>query len=218
MAVVKSYRGANWSAGGVGPSNFFFMCPTEAELPTTGVLAGDEAFTTDTARAWIATAANTWSPPSGLMRSITGTAATSGTGETLLANCRLPANAVVAGTSFRVRCVGISSSTGTLIFRVRVGALGTVAGDAQAWISTTSAAQAANARAGLDVIVTVRSIGSGGTVYADGAAHAGAILLPTLIGAPATTAAATSAAWFIDVSATCSVGTFTAQILTVEAM
>ena len=145
------------------------------------------------------------------------TAATSGTGETLLFKVPIPANSVRVGQTFRIKMAGASSSTGTLIFRTRIGTAGTT-GDAQAWISTTSAAQVANAHAGFDILMTVRSIGTAGTVIADGSAHAGAVMLPTLIGAPATAAVNTTVTEYIDVTCTCSVGTFTAQVGVIEAL
>jgi hypothetical protein len=154
--------------------------------------------------------------PVGLTGVLATTAATSGTGETLLKNVQVAAGSAAVGDTYRIRMTGVSSSTGTLIFRVRVGALGTVAGDAQAWISTTSVAQAANTHAGIDLTLTVRAIGASGSAIADGNAHAGAVMLPTLIGAAATAAIVTTAAWFIDVSCTCSVGTFTAQVLAIN--
>jgi hypothetical protein len=138
--------------------------------------------------------------------------ATSGTGETLLYKCAIPANSVATGDTFRARVVGNSSSTGTLIFRVRVGANGTTS-DNQAWISTTSAAQVANAWAGFEALVTVRSATS---VQAAGVATAGVVVLPQLIGAPATAAIASTATWYIDIDATCSSGTFTAQVSAIE--
>ena len=138
--------------------------------------------------------------------------ATSGTGETLLYKCAIVANSVATGDTFRVRVVGNSSSTGTLIFRVRAGANGTTS-DNQAWISTTSAAQVANAWAGFEALVTVRSATS---VQAAGVATAGAVVLPQLIGAPATAAIASTATWYIDIDATCSSGTFTAQVAVIE--
>jgi hypothetical protein len=66
--------------------------------------------------------------------------------------------------------------------------------------------------------MTVRVAGAIGAVMVDGAAHAGAVLLPTLVGAPATAAVATNAAWFITVTATCSVGAYSAQVGFVEAI
>jgi hypothetical protein len=151
--------------------------------------------------------------PLRLVYNLAAAVATSGTGETKLFNLQVPANRAVVGSTYRIRMVGNSSSTGTLIFRVRVGANGTTS-DNQVWISTTSAAQVANARAGiLDVLVTVRSAT---TAIADGVAHAGAVMLPTLIGAPATAAIVISSAWYIDVDCTCSSGTFTAQVGSIE--
>ena len=138
--------------------------------------------------------------------------ATSGTTETKLFNKQISAGSAVVGSTYRVICTGNSSSTGTLIFRVRVGANGTTS-DNQVWISTTSAAQVANARAGFDVLVTVRSTT---TAIADGVGYAGTVQLPTLRAAPATAAIVISSAWYIDVDCTCSVGTFTAQVGSIE--
>jgi hypothetical protein len=147
-----------------------------------------------------------------LVYTLSSAVGTSGTGETLIFNKQIPAGRAVVGSTFRIRMAGASSSTGTLIFRVKVGVNGTVS-DNQVWISTTSAAQVANAHAGFDVLVTVRS---STTAIADGNAHAGAVMLPTLIGAPATAAINTANAWYIDVTCTCSVGTFTAQVGIIE--
>lgn len=138
--------------------------------------------------------------------------ATSGTTETLLNKLLIPTGKAAVGSTYKIRLAGVSSSTGTLIFKVKVGANGTTA-DNQVWISTTSAAQVANAHAGVDVLVTVRSTT---TAIADGFATAGAVVLPTLIGAAATATIATTANWYIDVTATCSVGTFTAQVCSIE--
>ncbi|MDP1614327.1 MAG: hypothetical protein Q8L68_00870 [Methylococcales bacterium] len=150
----------------------------------------------------------------GISYSLPAAVATSGTGETLLFKLDVPANLVAIGHTFWVTVFGVSSSTGTLIFRVRVGANGTIA-DNQAWISATSVAQVANAWASVNGLLVVRSIGTG-TVQGTGGALAGAVVLPQLIGAAATAAVATSAIWYIDVCCTCSVGTFTAHSGTIE--
>jgi hypothetical protein len=142
---------------------------------------------------------------------LTAPVATSGTTETLLFKLAIPANFVAVGDSFRIFMYGVSSSTGTLIFRAKVGANGSTT-DNQAWISTTSAAQVANAWAGFDVLVTVRSAT---TVQASGHATAGAIVLPQLIGAAAPAAIVSTAIWYIDITCTCSAGTFTAQVATI---
>lgn len=136
--------------------------------------------------------------------------ATSGTTETLLHKHTIPANSLQVGDTFLCKLKGVSSSTGTLIFRVRIGANGTT-GDNQAWISTTSAAQVANAWAEFDVLLTVRTIGNPGFALAAGCALIGAVVVPQLIGAAATAAVVTTAIAYIDLDCTCSVGTFTAH-------
>jgi hypothetical protein len=141
--------------------------------------------------------------------------ATSGATETLLHKLQVPANSVAVGTVFDIFLEGISSSTGTLIFRVRAGAAGTIA-DGQGWISITSAAQVANQRAGFWGTLTVRSIGVAGTVQIECLGHAQAALLPTLVAAVVLVTVNTTAAWFIDLSCVCSVGTFTAQQALIE--
>jgi hypothetical protein len=153
--------------------------------------------------------------PAALFASLAAPVATSGTTETLLHKLQVPANSVAVGTVFNLFLEGLSSSTGTLIFRVRAGAAGTVA-DGQGWISLTSAAQAANQRAGFWGTLTVRSIGVSGTVQIECLGHAQAALLPTVVAAVATVTVNTTAAWFIDMCATCSVGTFTAQQANIE--
>lgn len=119
------------------------------------------------------------------------------------------------GCTYRIKVIGISSSTGTLIFRVRVGTNGSIA-DTEAWISLTSAAQAANQRAGFEAMLTVRSIGPTGTIQCEGQGFAEAAILPTVVGAVATQTIDTEAEWFIDITVISSVGTFTAQHAVVE--
>ena len=141
--------------------------------------------------------------------------ATSGTTETLLHKATIAANSVAVGNTWRCKLNGISSSTGTLIFRVRIGALGTI-GDNQAWISTTSAAQVANNWACMDVLLTIRTIGNPGSAQASGVATATAVVLPQLAGAAATAAVITTGVFYIDLDVTCSVGTFTAHNAIIE--
>ena len=143
--------------------------------------------------------------------------ATSGTGETLLHKATIPANSVAVGDCFKIRVHGFSSSTGTLIFRIKIGTLGTT-GDAQSWISLTSAAQVANQRAGFEGIVHLRAVGASGVARSEALGYAQAALLPTLVAAPADTAINTTSIWYIDVTCTCSVGTFTTIMCTIEAM
>lgn len=135
-------------------------------------------------------------------------AVTSGATETLLMRVRVPANGVAVGQQLQVIAGGQSSSTGTLIFRLRAGALGTT-GDTQIWISTTSAAQVANAWAMIDAIATIVALGATGNVSGQGRVQAQAILLGTITGAEVIANAPTTADWFLSLTCTCSVGTFT---------
>jgi hypothetical protein len=137
-------------------------------------------------------------------------ASTSGTNETLLFSGTIPGGTVSIGTTFKLFCHGISSSIGTLIFNVRVGATGTVGSDTVAWTSITSVAQITNQRAGFQALLVVRSINAG-TIECEGLGYAHSSLLPSVVGAVSTPSVTTSGTWYIDVSCTCSVGTFTCE-------
>lgn len=161
---------------------------------------------------------------SGAISSLTAPLTVPLTTETLVLNARIPANSVIVGQVFRVKAIGITSGGGLMTFRVRVGALGTAAGDAQGWISIATVAQAANERQYVEALVTVRSLGAPGSVQAEGhviahltATTAGA--LPTVVAAVATAAATTTAAWFIDLTAVCATaGTWVCQHAVIEAL
>lgn len=143
---------------------------------------------------------------------------TSGTGETLLMTARIPPNAVSVGQTFRVTLFGNSSSTGTLAMKVKVGANGTTA-DTAVWTPATSAAQVANHRASLSCTLYVTAIGGAGAIGADGIARFSNLFVEeAAIAAPATTTIVTTAAWFIDVTCACSVGTFTVTEGVIEAL
>lgn len=144
---------------------------------------------------------------------VTSTAAT----DTLLITARVPANAVSVGQTFDVDALGISSSTGTLIFRIHAGANGTTA-DTVAWTSITSAAQVANQGAGIHGKVVVRSVGGAGTIEAEGLGFAQAALLPRVVAAVTTPTVVTTSPWFITLSVTASTGTFIAQTAAVTAL
>ena len=79
------------------------------------------------------------------------------TAETIVARWVLPANFLVAGDSIRAVVMHQSGGTGTLTYRLRVGALGTTA-DALVAQLTTSAAQAARAQGRADFTVYFPSI------------------------------------------------------------
>src|SRR5882762_1062439 len=136
---------------------------------------------------------------------------TSGTTETLLFNARIPANAVAVGTTFKITVWGQSSSTGTLIFSLRAGAAGTVAGDTQVVVTATSVAQAASSYAMFECLATVVALGATGNVAAHGFAIATGLVLGQPTAAEVIANAPTTAAWFLDVACTCSVGTFTVR-------
>jgi hypothetical protein len=138
------------------------------------------------------------------------TAVTSGTGETLIFKAQIPANSVSVGDTFEMSIFGISSSTGTVTFRVRAGANGSTS-DTQVWIGTTSAATVANRRSGFNGLLVVRSIGASGTVQCECLAFAHTSQLPTVVAAVTTPTVSTTAIWNIDITCTCTVGTWTAQ-------
>ena len=133
--------------------------------------------------------------------------ASSGTADILIFTAKIPANSVKIGDVFGVEMHGISSSTGTLIFKVHVGAAGTAA-DGVAWTSITSAAQVGNQRAGFKGLLTIRSLS---TTQCEAIGYAQAALLPAVTAAVGTAAMTSTAAWFITLSVTCSIGTYTAQ-------
>lgn len=130
------------------------------------------------------------------------TSATAGT-ETVVLQLAVPANAVTtAGQTFRIKLYGVENvAAGKLNFAVRVGPNGNT-NDNLAWsTNAASAAQAVGDWAGCDVMVTLQSSTA---VQAAGVAWAIAALLEQNVAAPATTAIASSATWYIDVDVTCS--------------
>jgi len=147
-----------------------------------------------------------------LFSNLTAPVVSSGTTEKVLLNLLIPANRAVVGSTFRTWIVGNSSSTGTLIFKVRCGAGGTIT-DTIDWTAVTSVAQVANATAGFEVIITIRSAT---TIAVRGVGYAGTIQLPTVIGAPTTPAIVISSNWYINLTVICSSGTFTAQVGNIE--
>jgi hypothetical protein len=137
---------------------------------------------------------------------------------TALLTVRVPAKAANAGQVFRFRAHGLSNSTGMVAFRVLVGATGTTS-DAVAWTSITSAAQAANQRAGFDGMLTVRTSGATGTVQAEAQGFAHTALLPTTVAAVTTPTVNTTTPWFITLAVTVTtLGSYTAHQAVVEAL
>jgi hypothetical protein len=150
--------------------------------------------------------------PKRLFTNLAAAVVTSGATEKVLLQLQIPAARAVIGSTFRAWVVGNSSSTGTLIFRIKCGPNGSIS-DTEDWKSVTSAAQAANARAGFECLITVRSAT---TIAVDGVGYAGAVQLPTTIAVPATPAITISGIWYINMTVVCSVGTFTAQVGSIE--
>lgn len=150
--------------------------------------------------------------PKRLFANLLAPVASSGTTEKVLLNLLIPAARAVVGSTFRTWIVGNSSSTGTLIFKVRCGPAGTIT-DTITWTAVTSVAQAANATAGFEVIATIRSAT---TIAVRGVGYAGTIQLPTIIAVPTTPAIIISSAWYINLTVICSSGTFTAQVGNIE--
>lgn len=146
------------------------------------------------------------------------------TTETLVLNARIPANAVAVGQVFRMKAVAVQSSTNVLTWRVRVGAVGTVAGDTVvADIVLNAVAGFANGRSTYDGILTIRSLGAPGSCQAEGhmvfstAANA-ASSAQTTAGVAATAAITTTAPWFIDITLSQTVGTSLIQHAFIEAI
>jgi hypothetical protein len=134
-------------------------------------------------------------------------AATSGAGETILFSVKIKAGRAVIGDALRAFLHGLSSSTGTLALKIRIGPAGTLS-DPIALTLITSAAQVANQHAGIDVLVNIRANG----VIVEGKGWAQAALLPMATAGAVVVTPNISADWYITITCACSVGTFTAQV------
>lgn len=122
------------------------------------------------------------------------------TTETVVARFAIPANFLVAGDSIRVRVLHQSAGTGTLIYRARIGAAGTIADGLLAQL-TTSAAQVANAQGTADFVVyfpnTTTATGSGFAIQQ-------AAALGTVTGAGANVTISNAAAVQLSITVQCS--------------
>lgn len=142
------------------------------------------------------------------------------TTETLVLAAKIPANAVTVGQVFRIRGIGVMSAANVPTWRVKVGTNGTTA-DTACWTVAT-AAGVANGRHSCDVLLTVRSLGAG-SVNAEGLAQSGTTATaitfaqPTL-GAATTTAITTTAAWFITLTLSQTIGSSLIQQAVIEAL
>lgn len=145
------------------------------------------------------------------------------TTETLVLNARIPAGGVSVGQVFRIKAIGVMSAANAVTWKVKVGAAGTAAGDTACWTPTIAPVGAANLRHSCEVYLTVRSLGAPGSVNAEGLQQSGATAVAITFqqpaaGVAATTAATTTADWFIDITLTQTVGTTLVQEAVIEAL
>jgi hypothetical protein len=157
---------------------------------------------------------------SGLIASLGAPLALSTTTETLVLAARVPANAVMVGSVLRWRASAIvATTTATVTWRARIGTLGTVAGDTVvADVVVTAAVGTANARSHYEGYLTIRSLGTGGTLEGEGYAITAATVANTTAAAAATSAVNTTTPWFLDLTATLSATAGTVVQAMVEAL
>lgn len=141
------------------------------------------------------------------------------TTETLVLAGRIPANAVAIGQVFRLRAIVVTSAANVITWRVRVGANGTTADAGVPW-TAVGGTGVANGRQSIDVLLAVRSAT---TVEAEGLAQSGTAAAtitfaqPTL-GAAATATIASTAAWFMDITLSQTLGSCLVQQAVIEAL
>lgn len=141
---------------------------------------------------------------------LANTVVSSGSAEKILCQALVPIGSFGVGAQAHGRIIGVSSSVGTLTFRLRIGGAGTTS-DQQVWASVASAAQVANQRAGMEFWMTVRQGGVSGICQAEGEARAGALTLPSVVAAVQTYPFNTTVAQYISMTVVCTNGTFTAH-------
>lgn len=139
----------------------------------------------------------------------------SGTGIQVVLNARIPANSVAVGQVFKFKLYGTTAASGNPTFTVKVGTAGTT-GDTNtiAILGPTTSAVAAQLIA--EGLLTVRSIGSGGTIIASMNQVVGTANLS--IATNTTTAINTTVDWFIDLCVTMSASTATFTVGVIEAL
>lgn len=126
--------------------------------------------------------------------------------ETVVASYSMPANAMAAGTTFRIRAYGRITSgatPGSSIFRCRIGTT-TLTGNIPATLTIANAALVTNAPFVLDILVTVRTAGAGGTVIGNVSVNGGVVGAFTVVGdvsaISATVAVDTTAAKLVELT------------------
>lgn len=140
------------------------------------------------------------------------------TTETLVLNARIPPNSVIVGQVFRLRAIGVTSGANVCTWRVRVGAAGTVAGDTAVAFVSKGVTSAANDRSWCDILLTVRSLGGPGSCQAEGTVGAVATINTAVAAVAATSDITTTAAWFMDITLSQTVGTALIQHAVIEAL
>lgn len=88
------------------------------------------------------------------------------TTETLVTRARIPANFGTKGAVFHIRAIAITAGLNVPTWRVKLGPNGSTA-DTEIFL-LASAAGVANGRIGCDFYVTIRTVGTAGTVVVDG--------------------------------------------------
>lgn len=128
------------------------------------------------------------------------------TAETIVARWTIPPNTfnLTDFESLQIRCGYQSGSTGTVIWRVRVGILGTT-GDAQILQTTTSAAQVANAYANFVGLVNIAPTSPTLTIRASGFAVHQAATVGMITGAAVSSPRSPAETIFVSVTMTVSV-------------
>lgn len=121
--------------------------------------------------------------------------------ETVVALWSLPANSIGNNDSFKVSAALKSAGTGTVTWRVRVGAAGTTA-DTQVVILTTSAAQVANS---FGIIEAMLRASPNTSVIGAGHSIMQGLVLPTVVGAQVTATIVPTAVVFVSITATISI-------------
>jgi len=147
----------------------------------------------------------------GVITNITSNVTTSGTSAFALLTATVPANSVAIGDTFRVSISGVTAALGNPTWSVAVGA--SSPGTTQLW-TTAALTGAAAAGGGMEVYVTVKSVGSSGTVVGSGFGR-----INTAIGSSSSSATQTvntTANWFITARVAMSASTFTAMSGAVE--
>jgi len=133
------------------------------------------------------------------------------TTETVVHQLTVPANGLLVGTTLRCKVVGTVSAAATVTFKLHLGTLGTT-GDAL--VATVAAAAAAAGGVDGELCLTVRAVGSSGSVIAAGRITAAAV--SGTIAAPAAVTVNTTNQLILSLTLTASAGNTVAQLAFVD--